>query len=248
MAETPARVVSMNLCTDQLAMLVAAPGQIVALSELSRDPRLSAMARQARDYPVHASGAEEVFWLKPDLVLAGTYTARASVAMLQRLGVRVEVFPIEERLAQIPEHLRRMGRLLGQEHRASVLIAEFEAGLAAAQAAKGSGARVAVYGANGYSSGTETLTHEILTLAGLRDIAVELGRPYGGYLHLEELAMVAPDLVISGGRYPGHSRAEEILEHPVVSAHDLRRVTGPDWVCGLPHVVGAIRRLRESTR
>jgi iron complex transport system substrate-binding protein len=28
-AAAPARVVSMNLCTDQLAMLLAAPGQLV---------------------------------------------------------------------------------------------------------------------------------------------------------------------------------------------------------------------------
>lgn len=255
-SQAPARVVSMNLCTDQLAMLVAAPGQIVALSRLSRDPKSSAMAEQAHQYPSHASGAEEVFWLKPDLVLAGTYTARPAIRMLQRLGTRVETFPIEERLDQIPEHLRRMGALLGQQERAEALIAEFEAGLEEIRKASTKGAgtqgaegpRVALYGAGGYSAGTQSLTHEIVTAAGLRNVAVELGRPYGGYLHLEELAVVAPDLVLAGTRYPGHSRAEEIVQHPVVQAHDLRRLTGADWVCGLPQVVGAIQRLREAVQ
>ena len=42
--EAPARVVSMNLCTDQLAMLLAAPGQLLSVSKLARDPMSSAMA------------------------------------------------------------------------------------------------------------------------------------------------------------------------------------------------------------
>jgi iron complex transport system substrate-binding protein len=42
-AEPPRRVVSMNLCTDQLAMLVAAPGQLLSVSRIARDPRVSAL-------------------------------------------------------------------------------------------------------------------------------------------------------------------------------------------------------------
>ena len=34
----PARVASLNLCTDQLAMLIAAPGQLVSISWLARGP------------------------------------------------------------------------------------------------------------------------------------------------------------------------------------------------------------------
>ena len=41
----PRRVVSMNLCTDQVAMLLAAPGQLISVSDLAQDPRMSPMAR-----------------------------------------------------------------------------------------------------------------------------------------------------------------------------------------------------------
>ena len=40
----PRRVVSINLCTDQLAMMLAAPGQLVSVSQLAGDPHSSAMA------------------------------------------------------------------------------------------------------------------------------------------------------------------------------------------------------------
>ena len=85
----PARVVSINLCTDQLAMMLADPGQLVAVSHLARDPRSSTMVAQAMAYPITYGRAEEVFLKAPDLVLAGTYTTQATVDLLQGLGVEV---------------------------------------------------------------------------------------------------------------------------------------------------------------
>mgnify|MGYP006999250795 CR=1 FL=1 len=56
-ATPPARVVSMNLCTDQLAMALAAPGQLISVSYIARDPRASAMAEEAlADLPARLSG------------------------------------------------------------------------------------------------------------------------------------------------------------------------------------------------
>ena len=52
-ADAPRRVVSMNLCTDQLAMLVAGEGQLLSVSPLSADPRGSAMADVAAGYPLN---------------------------------------------------------------------------------------------------------------------------------------------------------------------------------------------------
>ena len=92
-AGPPGRVVSMNLCTDQLAMLVAGPGQLHAVSQLARDPESSVMADEAQAYAVTHGLAEEVFLMQPDLVIAGSYTTPATVAMLRRLGFPVEIFP-----------------------------------------------------------------------------------------------------------------------------------------------------------
>ena len=82
-AAAPARVVSTNLCTDQLAMLLAAPGQLVSVSWLAADPRSSTMAAEAARYPANHGLAEEIFLLSPDLVLAGSYTARTAVDLHQ---------------------------------------------------------------------------------------------------------------------------------------------------------------------
>ena len=126
----PKRVVSMNLCTDQLAMLVAAPGQLLSVSYLALDPRGSAMATEAQAYQINHGLAEEIYLMQPDLVIAGSFSTRATVNMLQRLGIPVVVMEPAYSLDDVGARLQDMGDVLGQTVRADDLIADFEARLA----------------------------------------------------------------------------------------------------------------------
>lgn len=247
----PERVVSMNVCTDQLAMLLAAPGQLISVSHLASDPRSSAMAEEARGIPVNRGQAEEIFLLKPDLVLAGRYTARASVEMLKRLGIEVAEFTPAQSLEDVRTNLLRVGTLLDRETEAEALVAEFDARLVALTADQGRRPRAALYYANGYTVGDESLAGRILDAAGFANIALEFGHTGGGNLPLELLVLAAPELVVTGIRYRGASRSEEILDHPVLEQLGTGRpvVTGSDWVCDTPHVldgVAALAGLRRS--
>lgn len=240
--DAPRRVVSLNLCTDQLAMMLAAPGQLIAVSRLARDPVSSAMATEAAGYPITHGQAEEVFLMHPDLVLAGTYTTRATVDMLRHLGVRVELFAPARSLDDVASTMRAVAAVLGRAEDGERRAAAFEAHLAALR--REPGPRAALYGANGYSGGTRTLAGEVLAAAGFRNVAAELGLDAGGVLPLELLILAEPDTVITGQAYPGVSRAEEILRHPALAG--LTRagaVSDADWVCGTPHVLDAITRL-----
>ncbi|MBA3324744.1 MAG: ABC transporter substrate-binding protein, partial [Rhodobacteraceae bacterium] len=190
-AQAPARVVSMNLCTDQLAMLIAAPGQLVSVSHVARDPVSSALAAEAAAYPVNHATAEEIFLLAPDLVLAGAYDRPATLAALARLGLAVETFPIEASFQDVRGSVTRMGALLGQPDRAAALIAAMDAELADPPA--GSRPRVALFYANAYSSGAGTLAHAILEAAGLANIAAERGVTGLARLPLETLVLEAPE-------------------------------------------------------
>ncbi len=240
----PARVVSINVCTDQLAMLLAAPGQLLSVSHLARDPYSSAMAAEARAWPANRGGAEEVFLMRPDLVLAGTQAAQTTVAMLHRLGVRVEAFAPENDLDDIRASIARIGRLLGREAQATALVASMEARLAALPAG---GARplAVVYHPNGYATGSGTLADAMLRAAGFRNLAAEAGIEGGGVLALEALVMAAPDLVITGPRYPGASRAEAVLDHPALARVPRASLADARWVCGTPHLLDALQALAE---
>ncbi|MBT0782022.1 ABC transporter substrate-binding protein [Paracoccus sp. pheM1] len=249
-AEPPRRVLSMNLCTDQLAMMLAAPGQLVSVSYLAQDPSASAMAAEAGRLPVNHGLAEEIFLMRPDLVLAGAWSTPETIRLLDRLNIPVEVFPIESDIAGIRANIRRMGAVLGREAQARAMLARFDADLARLSDAQGPRPRAALYVANGYSSGSDSLAGEIVALAGFDNVADELGLPSGGVLPLETLLLSDPDLLVEGRRYAGHARAQEVLDHPALKALARGRpaevMSDPDWVCGNPHILRAVSQLRDA--
>ena len=249
-AEAPKRVVSMNLCTDQLAMMLTAPGQLISISRIARDPVSSAMAQEAADYPVNSGRAEEIFALGPDLVVGGVYTDPFAVQMLRDLGVEVEQFPIVSQLEDIPEVVRKMGALLGREATAEILALDVEARLEDVVVSAEDAPQAAFFFANGYSLGAGTLSHDIISTAGFENLAETLGRSGGGRLSLEELLMNRPDVLVSGTPYPATSRSEEIMAHPALDGIP-RVLSGPEWVCGTPIALRALdqmKALREDLR
>ena len=241
----PQKIVSLNLCTDQLLMLLADPDQIISLSKIVDDPYVSLLAKKSKNFKKNSGDAEQIFMESPDLVVAGVYTEKATVQMLKSLGVRVEIFPIEQNFEDILKNIRKMGDLVGHSDRAKIMIDDFNQRLAELQSGINLRPRAALYSANGYTTGAETMAGRILSAAGFKNITEEIGLSYGGVLPLETLVIMQPDIVVSGEAYPGHSRAEEILQHPALSP--LKTVTQTDakWVCGTPAVLDAIAELQR---
>ena len=248
--EAPRRVLSMNLCTDQLAMLLAAPGQLVSVSHVARDPRASALADQAMAYPVNHGDAEEIYLARPDLVLADSFAKPGTVQLLRRLGRRVELFDAAQSFDELRRNLIRMGDLLGRQDQARAMVARFDADLAALGRPSANRPRAAMYAANGYSEGPDSLAGEIIDAAGFANLAETLGVGGGGTVPLEVLMLAAPDLVISGEPYPGASRSEEILRHPGLTALTARNpsrvMADRDWVCATPQVLRAVAALAAA--
>lgn len=251
-AEAPERVVSINLCTDQLAMILADEGQLLSVSRIALDAHVSPMAEAARDYHINSGQAEEIYLMHPDLVLAGDYTPQTTLDMLRGLGIRVEVFGITSSLDGVTTQLAKMGRALHRTSRAKAMIADFEARRAALEADAGERPSALLYYANGLTSGEGSLAHDILKLAGFRNAAVEAGYNWGRKMPLEVLALTDPDLVITSTPYPGGSRAEDVMAHPALKALQQSRaaatMTDHDWVCGTPFALDAAERLADVRR
>lgn len=255
LAAPPERVVSVNLCTDQIALLLAAPGQLVSVSHWASAPAASNLPEAAAALPANHGTAEEVFLLAPDLVLAGEFTNPATLAMLERLGLRTETLPIARRLEDIPRTIRRVGALLGREAAAERLVDGFEAALAA-EAARAEGLppdAAAYHYANGWTSGDGTLADAVLAAAGLENAATALGVAGSAHLPLEVLVMARPFLVRTapiGGEAPG--RAYETGRHPALArlaeSGRAARIADRWQVCGTPFVTEAVRALVDARR
>lgn len=204
------------------------------------------MVDAALGLPTNGSGAEEIYLLNPDLVLAGTFTAPATVNMLRDLGIRVELFAPARALNDVPLRVAQMGDALERKAEADALIAAFEAELNAIRSdTSTTRPRAVLTYVNSYSSGDATLAGDILKIAGFDNAAVELGLSSVGTVSLEELILLNPDVIVQGRDYPGASRAEDNLHHPALRALKNTRFTSDmtdrDWICGTPHVLKAVR-------
>lgn len=249
--KAPARVLSMNVCTDQLAMLIAGPGQLLSVSHLALEPQTSVMVEEAEAYTINHGQAEEVFLMRPDLVIAGTYTTRTTVALLRRLGFRVEEFAPASSFAAIRTNIRRMGTLLGRAGRAEALVRELDDALEEARHRPLARRRAALTFANSYTAGAGTLSQAAVEAAGLENIAAEHGVSGTARLPLETLVMADPDLIVSSRRDFGTpALAGETFLHPAYQALARRKrfVSVPTkfWVCGGPFTVEAVKILREA--
>lgn len=239
------RVVSVNVCTDQLVMLLADPEQIVSLSALSDDPRSSVMSAEAGRYAKNNTQAEVIAVQNPDIVVAGAYSDPSMIALLRSIGIEVTQFPITRSLRDIPQEIRLMGEVLEQEARAEALATELEQDLANLPKPGQDAPLAAFFLPNGYSLGAGTLSHDILMAGGARNLSVELGFQGNGTLSLEQVILNQPDLLIGSQPFSGFSLSEEVVTHPALTHFPVLN-TSVDWVCGTPFVMQAIASVRHQ--
>src|SRR6195256_3152841 len=95
------RIVSMNVCTDQLLIPLADPEQILGLSRFSRDAWQSFAADDARRYRILSGGAEDILVLKPDIVVAGLFDKRSTRELLKDKGVHLAEFAVPRGLDEV---------------------------------------------------------------------------------------------------------------------------------------------------
>lgn len=246
-AERPSRIVSMNLCTDQLLLLLADRAHIASLSYLAANPRASAMADDARGIHLNHGLAEEILPLEPDLVIAGAFTTRPTVFLLRKLGYRVIDQPVANTLDDVRANIRRIATAIGETARGEALIAAFDTRLAALPPPQGRAPRTALYWANGFTSGKDTLAQAIVTTAGLHNLAADLGISGSWQLPLETLLAANPDALITGRSRAQPALANERFRHPALQQRFAGRpqlqIANKYWICGTPWVATAIERL-----
>lgn len=250
----PERIVSINLCADELLLALADPGQIAGLSVYAADPVMSFMAERATAFRHDAGEAETVVDLKPDLVLAGRFTKRDTRDMLARLGYRVELLDavrsIDESIAQI----RQVAALVGHAERGEALVAEIEAARARDSIIAGATRpTAAIYQRRGYVTGGNTLTGDLLATAGFANGGAGLAGDTGGFVPLEEIVARPPDfIVVAALDRRAEDQGSALLAHPALARlfPPKKRIVLPEklTVCGGPSLPAALDWLASQAR
>ncbi|MFQ5534627.1 MAG: ABC transporter substrate-binding protein [Sphingomonadales bacterium] len=248
------RIVSIHVCADQLALMLADPGDVASVSYNALDPEYSVMVEAARGIPVNHGHAEEVISHDPDIVIAGRHSAGPTIRLLRRLGYRVLEVATANSFDDVREQIRLVAGAIGRAERGDRIIAELDARLrAVAGRYHDTNPRAVIYHINNQTIGGQSLVNEIMELVGLQNYAATLGTIGYGHLSLERLLAGEPDLLIlEGARTNAPSVGRAALSHPALQQmlKKTPSVVVPSrlWACPGIAIAEAAHRLAEALK
>lgn len=235
----PVRVVSLNLCTDELLLLLGAPGQIASVTHLAHKPEETPLWREARRHSANDGTLASAAALRPDLVLTmGGGGDRLGIA--GRLGVETVNLPYPQSIDDVMTSIRTMAAALGRDAQGAAAVARIEALRRSAPAA---GMDALWVGGGGRTVAAEGLEAQWMALAGLHQRSIG-----GDRVELEELLVRPPTLLLrSDYRANQYSQGQAWLNHPLARAAQGSRTIATDgrrWTCMGAPLVDEILRLR----
>ena len=183
-------------------------------------------------------------------MIGGEYSAPDTIALLRRVGQRVEVMRLANSIEGVRAGIRWMGAIVGEPDEAEGLVADLDRRLAAVAAAVPPGPRpvLAFYNTSGYTAEPGTLADDVIRLAGFDNLAGRLGLRIGGGLKLapEEAGPLRP-MIAGDNAEESAPRAVETVQHPALTRLAARKpfaaIPGRLWTCETPFVAEAAERL-----
>lgn len=240
----PQRVASLNLCTDELLLLLAEPSQIVSVTHLAQDPAETPLWRQARRYRRNDGSLLSVAPLRPDLVVTMGGGARDRLRIASRLGIRTIDLPFAQSLADVESSIDRLAEALGRPAVGGALRRRLAALRTTAPAA---GVDTIWLGGGGRTVSAVGLEAQWMALAGMRQRALQ-----GDRVSLETLIARPPAILLrSDYRLGQYSAAQRWLAHPVARrarGSQLLVTDGRRWTCMGPLMIDEVLRLRRGAR
>lgn len=235
-AASPARVVSLNLCTDEYLLLAARPGQIASISRLGADRQESPLADRAGGLATNSGKLTDVLSAAPDLVLTMGHDPQAR-ALARRLGLRLVALPYPASPAEVVAQLRTVAALVGNPAAGK----HFARTVTALQTSAPPARPGLMIGGSGLAPAMDGLTAGWLRLAGVQ-------QQQGGQISLERLLVNPPPIVIRNVYRSGQrSLPQAWSQHPALRQLRSRQVEadGRAFLCGGAAMPAEIARLRQ---
>ena len=239
-ASAALKVASLNLCTDELLLLLAAPDQIISVTHLAQQPAETPLWRQARRYRANDGSLLSVAGLRPDLVVTMGGGARDRLRIAKRLGIRTIDLPFARSLADVEASVTNLAGALGRPQAGTALLRR----MAALKTSAPHGRRDTIWlGGGGRTVSAVGLEAQWMALAGMRQ------RPMAGdRVSLETLMLHPPAILLrSDYRQGQYSSGQRWLTHPAARRPMNSRVIATDgrlWTCMSPLLIDEALRLR----
>jgi len=258
----PHKVISINLCTDELAIELAKPNQLRSVSYISHDPQQSSYAKKAKQYPINRGLAEEIISLNPDLIISSQYSSAYTKSLLKRLNYSLIEIPNSNSIQGMYNNIKTIAKALGVSAKGEKLITilknkirHLAQKLKYIQRQKPKISvyrpRVLIYRIGGWMSKPPELIDELIEKVGAINIAREIKLSTWTQVSLEAIVRLKPDFIIfMHTDQTSFSLKRHHLSHPVFNYYkkNKRIIFIPSaWVnCGSPILIKAIARLQHK--
>lgn len=246
-------IVSLNPCADAMLVELVPPGRIAAISHYSRDPGATSIPLQvARKFHVNNGTAEEIIALRPDLVIADSFTSPSTREAFARAGVKTLYLGWASTIEQSKAQVRELAAAVDAVPAGEAMVSRIDGAVTAAKTDRPLVPALLWIGGNTVSGGG-TLLDEMMVKAGFSDHAAHYGLQGTGYLPIEHVVVDPPRVMLvpdQAGR-DASSRAAQMRGWALTragarvhQAHFPRSLVN----CGGPVIAKAMTRLAEVRR
>ncbi len=235
---TPARIVSLNLCTDEYLLLTARPGQIASISRLGADRQESPLAARSHGLATNSGHLGDVLAQQPDLVLTMGASPQDH-ALAERLGVRLVALPYPQSPADVVRQVQQIAGLVGNPAAGAAFAQDVQSLTTTAPAQP---IPALMLGGAGLAPAMGGLAAGWLRLAGLQ-------QRQSGTVAMETLLADPPAILVINRYRPGQvSQPQAWTNHPALARLHSRRITtdGRAFLCGGAAMPAEIQRLRGA--
>lgn len=238
----PRRVASLNLCTDELLLMLAAPGQIASVTHLAQQPAETPLWRHAKRHPRNDGSLLSVAAMKPDLVLTMGGGARDRGQIAARLSIRTLDLPYPRSLGDIEAGIVAVAAALHRPDAGSRLIGQIRK---LKHTVPPHAVDTIWLGGGGRSVASKGLAAQWMRLAGFRQRPLQ-----GDRVSLEQLLAAPPSVLLRSDYRAGqYSSEQRWLSHPLATGTGRSRTIVTDgrrWTCMGPALIPEIVRLRKA--
>ncbi|WP_019369665.1 ABC transporter substrate-binding protein [Sphingomonas sp. HT-1] len=246
-------IVSMNPCADAALMELVPPARIAAISHYSQAAESTSIPLDlARRFRGTSGTAEEVIGMKPDLVIASSFTPPSTREAFARAGLRTLYLDIPSSIEASKAQVTELAAAVGASAKGAAMNARIDAAVAATRW-HGAGAPALLWIGGNLVNGSQTLLDDMMVRTGFTNQAARYGLVHTGQLPMERViadpprVMLAPD----GAGHDSDSRAAALRKRviaetglSVLQARFPRHLVN----CGGPVIPAAMTRLAAIRR
>jgi len=241
------RIVSTNLCIDSLVIALVGRKGVVAVSSVAGDSRYSLIAKEVAGIKKVNFNAEQVYSLKPTIVLASNFSSPKTRHAMSKLGLRVILVDYARSIDDIAKNLVHLGYLLNASGKAKDLIEtlrniEFSAD-------KSQGLMAIQYSENRYVNGQNSLIRDVFQRSGFGEKNSLIQAQGGRFLPSEFVIKAKPDLLLLDENKNQQIHFQNPNYHSslykTLGSTMVTHIKQKYWSCGTPKIIDLIQQLLQ---